>query len=266
MAGFGATASRDAGGARAVSVIWRVRAPRSRWRVACNRVRPARLHGAPSPRVACGALAVITGGTMSRSILNRLLQRSARSARSRKLAVITIGLAVGTTTATAAIVATGLDAVLFPPTDVRLDQTESDVEIRAINERQQCFSLTKDLEVDEGVIAKGTKMKCHLIHADPDNTLLLDGRVRFDTQILGVISTSDGLDATDAMCFRNGMVYPNTGDEPNRGLEPGIQADTYQIIAGGFGIQVRVEVPPNSFSDQVRVLNCCGEECAAPQL
>jgi len=57
------------------------------------------------------------------------------------------------------------------------------------------------------------------------------------------------------------------GAEPNRGLEPGIQADTYQIIAGGFGIQVRLEVPPppDSFSDEVRVLNCCGDECANPQ-
>jgi hypothetical protein len=202
---------------------------------------------------------------MSRSILHRMLQHSTRPARSRKLAIITIGLAVGATTATAAIVSTGLDAVLFPPTDVRLDQTESDVEIRAINERQQCFSLGKDLEVDHGVIPKGTKMKCHLLHADPDTTLLLDGRVRFDTQILGVISTSTALDATDAMCFRNGMVYPMANAEPNRGLEPGIQADTYQIIAGGFGIQVRFEVPLDSFSDQVRVLNCCGDECAAPQ-
>jgi hypothetical protein len=202
---------------------------------------------------------------MSRSLLHRLLLGSTRSVRSRKLAVITICLAVGSTTATAAIVATGLDAVLFPPTDVRLNQTESEVQIRAINERQQCFSLAKDLEVDDGVIHKGTKMKCHLIHADPDNTLLLDGRVRFDTQILGVISTSTGLDATDAMCFRNGMVYPMMGAEPNRGLEPGIQADSYQIIAGGFGIEVSVDVPPNSFSDQVRVLNCCGDECATAQ-
>jgi hypothetical protein len=202
---------------------------------------------------------------MSRSILHRPLQRSTRSARGRKLAIITIGLAVGTTTATAAIVATGLDAVLFPPTDVRLNQTESDVEIRAINERQQCITLNQDLEVDEGVIHKGTKVKCHLIHADPDTALLLDGRVRFDTQILGVISTSTGLDATDAMCFRNGMVYPMPGDELNRGLEPGIQADTYQVFAGGFGIQVRMEVPLDSFSDQVRTLNCCGDECDAPQ-
>lgn len=177
-----------------------------------------------------------------------------------KLALTTIGLAAGT--ASAAIVATGLDAVQFVPNDVRLNQTESDVRIIAFNERQQCVTLPFDLQVDNGVIPKGTKLKSHFIHADPDTTLLLDGRVRFDTQILGVISTSAGLDATDVPFGRPGVVYPAPGAEPNRGLEPGIQADQYQIIFGGFGIQVRLEVPLDSFSDQLRVLNCCGDSCA----
>lgn len=177
-----------------------------------------------------------------------------------KLAVILIGLAAGTASAT--IVATGLDAVQFVPVDVRLDQTESDVRIIAFNERQlPCVILKDDLPVDQGVIPKGTKLKSHFIHADPVNALLLEGRVRFDTQIVGVISTSAGLDATDALFGRPGVVYPNPGDEDFRGLEPGVQADQYQIIAGGFAIQVRLQVPFDSFSDQIRVLNCCGDNC-----
>ena len=177
-----------------------------------------------------------------------------------KLALTTIGLAAGT--ASAAIVATGLDAVQFVPADVRLNQTESDVRIIAFNERQQpCVVLPYDLPVDNGVIPKGTKLKSHFNHADPKTALLLDGRVRYDTQIVGVISTSAGLDATDALFGRPGVVYPAPGAEPNRGLEPGVQADQYQIIAGGFAIQYRLEVPLDSFSDQIRVLNCCGENC-----
>jgi hypothetical protein len=50
--------------------------------------------------------------------------------------------------------------------------------------------------------------------------------------------------------------------EPFRGLEPGVQADQYQIIAGGFGIQVRLEVPVDGYSDQLRVLTCCEDNNA----
>jgi hypothetical protein len=177
-----------------------------------------------------------------------------------KLALTTISLAAGT--ASAAIVATGLDAVQFVPADVRLNQTESDVRIIAFNERQQCVTLPSDLQVDNGVLPKGTKVKSHFNHADAVNALLLEGRVRYDTQIVGVISTSAGLDATDALFGRPGVVYPAPGAEPFRGLEPGVQADQYQIIFGGFGIQYRLEIPLDSFSDQIRVLNCCGDNCA----
>jgi hypothetical protein len=178
--------------------------------------------------------------------------------RSWKLAVITVGLAAST--ASANIVSTGLAAVQFVPTDVSLDQTQSDVRIIAFTERPQCVTLTKDLMVDnDAVIPKGTRVKPHFIHADPFTSLLLDGRVLFDTQILGVISTSGELDATDPLFGRPGVTYPTPAMESSRGLEPGIQADQYQIIAGGFGIQVRLEVPIASYSDQLRVLNRCDD-------
>ena len=176
--------------------------------------------------------------------------------RSWKLAVIAIGLAAST--ASANIVATGLDAVQFVPTNVQLDQTQSDVRIIAFTERAQCVTLMNDLTVDNDmVIPKFTRVKPHFIHADPFTALLLDGRVLFDTQILGVISTSGALDATDPLFGRPGVTYPVPGMEMFRGLEPGIQADQYQIIAGGFGIQVRLEVPVDSYTDQLRVLNRC---------
>ena len=50
------------------------------------------------------------------------------------------------------------------------------------------------------------------------------------------------------------------------GCRESTQADSYQIIAGGFGIQARMDIPFFSFSDQIRVLTRCecdGEVCGA---
>jgi hypothetical protein len=52
----------------------------------------------------------------------------------------------------------------------------------------------------------------------------------------------------------NGVMYPPVATEPFRGHEAG-QADAYQIVLGGFGIDLRFEVP--GFSDQVRVITRC---------
>ena len=197
---------------------------------------------------------------MTQSIIQSILAR-ATSRNPWKLVAATAALAAGATTAGATIVATVPDAVELVLTDVRLNQSESDVEIRAFNERgngPQCFQLPYDLQTDHSVIPKFTWVKSHFIHADPVTTLLLDGRVRFDTQIIGVISSSAGLDATDALLGRPGTTYPPPGTEPNRGLEA-TQADAYAIVGAGFVIAVRVEVPPppDAFSDQIRVITAC---------
>jgi hypothetical protein len=198
-------------------------------------------------------------------ILHRITRRTASPARAPwKLAAATVGLALAATSAGAAIVAVLPDIVVFVPNDVRLNQTESDIRMIAFNERP-CFSLNFDLVTDDGIIPKNTRMSSHFVHGDPDNTLLLNGRVRFDNTIIGVISTSTGLDASDGPCGRPGVVYPVAGAEPNRGLEPTTQADQYTIIAGGTGLEVDMEVPPASFSDQIRVLTrcCTGTACPA---
>jgi hypothetical protein len=158
-------------------------------------------------------------------------------------------------------VATVPDVVQMVSNDVTLDQTESDVQIIAFNERGNglnCFALTKDVHTDQGMIPKSTLVKSHFIHGDPVTTLLLEGRVRFDTPIIGVISTSALLDASDGQLGRPGTTYPPAGSEPNRGLEAG-QADNYQVVGGGFVIAVRMEVPLDSFSDQIRVVTACDQ-------
>jgi hypothetical protein len=205
---------------------------------------------------------------MTRSILQRILRRTAEpsSRAGWKVAAATVGLALAATSATAAIVATAPAFIqILPPMSVELGQLQSDVELVAFDERQ-CFWLDHKVTTDQGFIPAFTRMSSHFLHGDPFVTLNLDGRVRFDNVIIGVISTTAGLDATDVECGAAGTDYP-TGTEPNRGLES-TQADAYQIIAGGFAIQARMQIPPPplSFSDQIRVLtrcDCDGDHCNA---
>jgi hypothetical protein len=195
---------------------------------------------------------------MIRSIAQHISHITIRPA-AWKVAAAAVGLALGATSAVAAIVTVAPAVVQFVPANVRLNQTESDVRLIAFNERQ-CFALPFDLSTDQGVIPKNTKMSSHFVHGDPVTSLLLDGRVRFDNIIIGVISTSALLDASDASCGRAGVTYPALGAELNRGLEA-IQADDYTIIDAGRGIAVRMEIPVGSFTDQIRVLTCCGDVC-----
>lgn len=205
---------------------------------------------------------------MTRTILQRFSRRNAQPSsrsRARKVATATAALALAATSATAAIVATAPAFVqIAPPASVELNQLQSNVNLFAFNERQ-CFRLNFNLPTDQGFIPAFTKMSSHYLTGDPVSTLLLDGRVRFDNQIIGVISTTAGLDGSDAACGAPGTVYP-TGAEPNRGLEPPPQADAYQILGGGFVIQARMDIPLFSFSDQIRVLTRCdceGDVCGA---
>jgi len=200
------------------------------------------------------------------SILQRFSRRAARPSSMRtgwKVMAAAVGLAVAATSATAAIVATAPAFVqIAPPPSVVLNQLQSNNVLFAFNERQ-CFWLNYDLPTDQGPIPAFTKMSSHFLHGDPFNTLLLDGRVRFNSQIIGVISTTAGLDFSDPDCGSLVTTYP-TGTEINRGLES-TQADAYQILGGGFVIQARMDVPVFSFSDQIRVLTRCeceGDVCS----
>ena len=206
---------------------------------------------------------------MSASILSRIAhhttRRTAGRARDRRrsrwtLAATSVGLALGATSATAAIVATAPAFVqIAPPPSVLLNQLESDTDLFAFNE-PQCFTLPFNLTTDNGFVPANTLISSHFLHGDPDTNLLLNGRVLFNGPILGVISSTALLNASDAPCGAAGTAYP-TGIEPNRGLEPA-QADAYAIIAGGFGIAAQMEVPPASFSDQIRVITrCCPGGC-----
>jgi hypothetical protein len=208
--------------------------------------------------------AVREGEAMKPSILQRIFQRTTQSssARSRarwKATAAAIALALGATSAAAAIVSVVPDVVYFEPASVVVDETESDLRLIAFNERQ-CVVLPVDVSTDDEVIRAGTRVSSHLIHGDPITDFTLTGRVRFQSNILGVISTRAQLDATDCPLGKPGVAYPNCplpGDpppapEPLRGLEP---ADGYMIGGAGRGIEVTMQT--GVASDQIRVLTAC---------
>jgi hypothetical protein len=177
------------------------------------------------------------------------------------LVAATAALGIGASSGLAAIVAVVPDVVLFQPADVRLNQTQSNVQIDGFDEKQ-CFKLGADLTTDQGILAAGTVVSCHFFHLDPVNGApVLEGKARFDDLILGVISSSTLLDDSDVPCQELDaagnpvVIYPVPGAEPDRGLDAGQVNDRYQVIQGGLAIKIRMDVP--AVSDQVRVVTRC---------
>jgi hypothetical protein len=164
--------------------------------------------------------------------------------------------------ADAAITGVVPDVVVSAPSNVAVDQTESDTDIIAFDERQ-CFKLSANLVTDTNYIpaTEYNIVSSHLLHVDPANGgSVLTGKARFDGLIIGVISSSALLDDSDVECGASGVTYPPYGIETYRGLESFQARDRYRIIQGGYGIQVEMDVP--AFSDQVRVITCCpGYNC-----
>lgn len=189
--------------------------------------------------------------------------RAAPRTRRRLQAGAIVALLGGwTVSALAHIVNVGGDAILFTPNSVEQDQNESDTDISSFDEKQ-CFTLKDDLVTDQGVIPAGTSVSCHMMQADPASPpQVYQGTAVFDGQVLGVISDSAGLEATDDLCGLGTVDYPDPpplGDF--RGLEAAQPNDDYRRVMGGCGLQVKMDVP--SFQDQIRIITeCCdGEDC-----
>lgn len=177
-----------------------------------------------------------------------------RAPRFVKLATLTLGLTAGVGTAGANIVGTTGDILqTAPPASVVLGATTSNTVLFAFNENPTaCVTLAADLLTDGGVIFAGTRIKSHFFHSDFDSPgAPLGGRVRFDADILGVISTTMRLDRSDALSA-TATTYP-TGLEPDRGLEA-VPTDAYTVVAPRV-IELQMDV--TTFSDQVRVVTAC---------
>jgi hypothetical protein len=199
---------------------------------------------------------------MTPSILQRMFGRTTQpssppSRGSWKATATIVALALGATSASASILAVNLDIAEFTPDSVVLGHTEANVVLFTFDE-QQCVELNLNLATDQGVIPVNTRVNSHFIHGDPITSFVLNGEVRFQNNILGVISTSARLDATDDLFGRNFPVfadptdYPTLGDEVGRGLEA---ADAYFIAPGDRAIAVTMSA--GTGSDQIRVLTSC---------
>lgn len=144
--------------------------------------------------------------------------------------------------ASADIIEVGGAAVLAePPSNIALNQWESDTEIRGFFERQTVLLL--DLALDHvntglvdhesllvpGIVSAGTVVQSYLFHADSvDNfDALLSGYVAFDAPILGVLIHTASMNGTDDILGRPGVTY---GNSSGRRLElPPGSLDTFEI-------------------------------------
>jgi hypothetical protein len=178
------------------------------------------------------------------------------SMNSKKMALAGALMATMTIAAAAhaVIVATTGDVIQLVPAGIALGQAQSNTDIIAFQETQ-CGPLGVNLNTDQGVLPANTPVECHILHADPVNmAVTLQGRIRFATPIVGIISASADLDASDVPCARAGVNYPAAGAEPYRGLDTQTPLDGY-VLLSATELAVRMDVP--SYSDQIRVLTAC---------
>jgi hypothetical protein len=175
------------------------------------------------------------------------------------LGVLAVALAVGATAAPAAITGTsGAVVQIAPPPSVLDGALQSDTQIMAFDE-QQCVTLASDLQLDVtpggggGTIPAGTTVSSQFLHFDPTGGSLvtLTGSITTDAAIIGAITTSGNLDASDSL-GAPGTAYP-TGDA-SRDLEP-VQGDTVSI--SGNQLTATTTVNDQFHFDQIRVITHC---------
>lgn len=112
-------------------------------------------------------------------------------------------------------------------------------------DEDQNILLGADLSVDGGTISAGTVVASHYIFFDPNNSTTITGSVTFDSEILGVVSSTGLLAASDFLA-NTGVTYLNPG---LRGLEA--NTDSYSLSdAFTIAIAWRASTP----GDYIRVL------------
>jgi len=185
--------------------------------------------------------------------------------RTRVAAVALAGaiLAVFAAAALAAITSTtGAVTQVSPPPSVGENAIANDFHIFAFDEHQ-CVTLASSLAVDitpgggAGTIPAGTGVSSQFLDFDPTGGPLvtLSGSVTTDTAVLGVITSSANLSASDSL-GAPGTTYP-TVNAP-RGLEgPGPNpADGDSAAITGTNT-VSVALKDQFHFDQVRVISSC---------
>ncbi len=154
----------------------------------------------------------------------------------------------------------GQATVIAPPADVRLDAFQSNTLISVFAEQQNVL-LTSDLTVDFSapgkytgyppatVIPAGTWVSSYYVVIDPDNLpVIFLGSIGFDTQILGVISSTAGFAATNSLLANAGTLYSTD----HISIEPGDPRDS--ITISGDSLVITLNSATSSRADNVRII------------
>jgi len=137
------------------------------------------------------------------------------------------------------------------------NDTFQDPNLYGFDEDQNIF-LTSDLNIDVGgsVIGAGTQVASHYVFFDPGPGTTITGWVDFDSDILGIITSTPNLLASDFL-LNNDVTYLNPG---LRGLEAG---DTAWIDAT-FSNRLNLSLFASTPGDYVRVLTAFSSGAAVP--
>lgn len=142
-----------------------------------------------------------------------------------------------------------------PPNSVGDDNFQSP-DLYGFDEDQNIV-LAAPLVVDVGAspIPAGTVVASHYVFFDPAPTLHMIGTVDFDSDVLGIITSTASLAASDFLA-NTGVNYLNPG---NRGLEAG---DSVTITGPR---EVTFDTFASSPGDYVRVLTALSPAAAVPE-
>lgn len=147
-----------------------------------------------------------------------------------------------------AFVRGGIFQELTPPIGNVGNNNHQSYNLFAFNEDQN-ITLGADLAVDlgpSGFIAAGTQVASHYVFYDPRPLRQLIGYVEFDTEILGVLTQTGSLIATDFLA----NTTANYLSPSLRGLEP----DDFASINAGNPNRLDVDFIAGSPGDYVRVI------------
>ena len=134
-------------------------------------------------------------------------------------ALLGLALMAGSATQAAVVGVTGQVVKIAAPASVTNQTPGSNTTLLLFDEVQN-FVLGAALTTSSGVIAAGTRISSHMLFLNRADaaliSLTLSGTVTFDGAILGLITTTAGLNATDAILGATGTTYDTFR---NRGLE-----------------------------------------------
>lgn len=164
-------------------------------------------------------------------------------------ATITTGMVTGGTTPL------GVFVKIAPPAAVGNDNFQSP-NLFGFDEDQN-ITLTGPLSVDvgSGSVPSGTVVASHYVFFDPAQNRRIIGIVEFDADILGIMTSTGNLSASDFLA-NTGTTYLNPAA---RGFEPGDVA----TITGPR--QITVDLTAGTPGDYMRVLTAYSPAAAAPE-